>query len=153
VTKQKLKRIERLVSLKERRRDVLQGVLAGAERTTRAHWEVLSAAEDRWLREIARAVATGGAQVHEMLAERMHLETLRERADLAHHEHRRALENQERCAADVRHAERELRQMERWSETVNDALRSAQERRERIDTDELAARITQRGDDERYQGG
>jgi flagellar export protein FliJ len=144
--KQRIKRIERLASLRERERDSARGELANAQRATeraeRAHEE----AENRWVEEVADSESDAPVSIHDFAVQRMHLHTLRREADRAQLRKEQAQAHEQQKLEAATAAQRELRKMELWSESEIERQRTEHERLDQKITDELAARIVQRRD-------
>lgn len=140
-SRQKLKRIVRLVALRERARDGAQAELAAAQRACETAQARVQGAERRWNEEATKTQDAALDSVHEFGLRRMHLASLRREIELAKevHEQRLLVERQKIDAAI--HAQRELRKMELWGDSEAELLRVEGERADQQLTDELAARI------------
>jgi hypothetical protein len=136
----RLKRVEKLVEMRQAAADVARGAFADARRAAERAHEGHEAGRAAWA---ARAEEIAGARyrdIDELVAARAHLETLRLReAALA-----RAAAAADAVEATRREeclsAERELSKLERWRASLLDQERAEEARRERLQTDEIAAR-------------
>jgi flagellar export protein FliJ len=143
--KQRLKRIQRLVDLRERERDSARGELADAQRHAARAQARHESAERRWADEADAAAEPGEvASMRDFAESRMHLDSLRRVADRASEQRRRAEGEEDRKRDAATEAQRELRKMELWSEAQEDRLRELGLRADQRVTDELAARIVHR---------
>lgn len=143
MSRAKLKRISRLVGLRERDRDLAQAKLAEAVRGTASARVALDAAREAWRVEAEAAAATNTIQVSEFALLRAHLRSLQRAVELATRRLADA-EGREREARDATTlAQRELRKMELWHETESARELAEANRRDQATTDEFAARIMQ----------
>ncbi|MSP25688.1 MAG: hypothetical protein EXR75_11090 [Myxococcales bacterium] len=143
--KQRVKRIERLLSIRERDRDSARGQLADAQRRTEDARIVRSDAEVRWTSEVERtAVPVENASIQDFALQRMHLNTLRRVADRARLklEHAATEEDRKRDTATV--AQREVRKMELWSDAERERQRVETLSFEQKLSDEHAAQLVQK---------
>jgi len=139
MSRQRLARIERLVRIHEQHLDVARMKLMCAQQqvhTARGSHERAEALFNQAAATLrARAAVTVGA-----LAEVSdHLATLRRHADAALAARREAASQAARRRHEVVDAERELKKVERWAESVGEALRERRTKQERRESDELAA--------------
>jgi len=143
--RKKLGRIQRLVWLKERRRDAAQAQLAEARARANAAAERAEDAEQRFEHEAADSDAPpSDTPMSDWMVQRQHVTALGLEAEDAHHVRCQAESTAAERRGEVHHAERELRQMERWSEVEGARAELEGQRREQSATDELAAQITER---------
>jgi flagellar export protein FliJ len=138
--RQKLKRIGRLVDVRERERDGAQAELAAAKRATESALAAVQRAEESWNGEASKAAGAAPMAVHEFALQRMHLLTLRRAIDLARADHERAQTHEQAMLEAATAAQRELRKMEIWREAETERQRVERERVDQITTDEIAAR-------------
>ncbi len=142
--KQRLKRINRLVTVRERDRDSARGELAEATRDAESAKDAHEQAASRWedqADEVASVEEVRSA--HEFAQQRSHLNALRREVDRADRQRQQAeaVQDDKRGAATA--AQQELRKMEIWSETQAERIRVDDQRRDQKTTDEIAARIVQ----------
>jgi len=144
-SKQRLQRINRLVSLKEHRRDEQRGRLAKAQRDTEDARSAREQAENSW-QECADDAASADAPVSiaEFAESRAHLDSLKREVEVAEVKHRKAERRESARRDDACSAQRELRKMELWGENEAEKIRAANARQEQNETNELAARISKR---------
>jgi len=145
--KKKLGRIQRLVWLKERRRDAAQAHLAKARAEAAAAAERADRAQQRFEQQAEQQVEQHDdvdASVSDWVVQRQHVTGLGIQADGAHVERQQAEDVATERRGDVHHAERELRKMEKWSEVEEARAELESQRLEQGATDELAAQITER---------
>jgi flagellar export protein FliJ len=134
------KRVERLVELRTAAADVARAQLAEAKRAADAARAARVEAERAWAAR-AEAIATERYDaIDELVTARDHLASLRRRAEAI----ARASDAADAAEAARREeclsAERELSKVERWRESLLAAERAEEARRERRETDEIAAR-------------
>lgn len=144
--RKRLGRIKRLVWLKERRRDAAQAHLAQAQAEAQAAAQRADDAEQRFEEQAAADsdAPPSSAPLSDWIVQRQHVTDLGLQAEGAHAERRQAESTAAERQGDVHHAERELRQMEKWSEVEKARAELEGQRREQGATDELAAQITER---------
>ncbi len=140
--KQRIRRIDRLVSIRERDRDSARGELADAQRRAEDASRSRAAAEDRWQAE-AELTAAPPEQlsIQDFALQRMHLSTLRREAERAQHRHERAVKDEDKKRELATFAQTELRKMELWSDTERERQRVEAQSRDQKITDEHAAQL------------
>jgi flagellar export protein FliJ len=133
-------RVERLLGLRERALEAARVELAAAARAASEAAEVAALSERAYGDEAARCAAGAFATVDALIEAHAHVAALRSRADAdaARVEKLREAEAEAREAC-VR-AERERRKLEIWREKLVEVERAAENRKERVATDEVAAR-------------
>jgi flagellar export protein FliJ len=143
MSRQRLKRIARLVALRESARDAAQAKLAEARRMTEAARNELAEAETAWRVEADAVAAETALPASEFALRRAHLQWLRRAIDRAAERLRLSEEHEHKELEATTQAQRELRKMEVWSETETARHQLEENRKDQILTDELAARIVQ----------
>lgn len=143
--KQRIKRIDRLVSIRERDRDSARGELAEAQRRVDDASRTHAAAEDRWNAEADRTTAAPEQlSIQDFALQRMHLSTLRRDAERAQHRHERAVKDEDKKRELATFAQTELRKMELWSDAERERQRVEAQTRDQKITDEHAAQLVQK---------
>lgn len=138
----RVKRVEQLLALRERALEGARAALATAQRATAAAITAHTAAEQAWSGRSEQIAGARFTSVVELSDAHAHLRTMRMAADEAagHVQIARAREDDAR--AECVRAERERRKLEVWRDKLAALERQAEARRERLATDELAARGT-----------
>ncbi len=136
----RLKRVERLVEMRRASADSARAAFAEAQRGAERARAALEAALAEWSTRAAEIATTRYHGIDELVVARNHLESVRlgievlGRAAAAADAAERA--RREECLC----AERELSKLERWRESLHEQERAEEARRERLQTDEIAAR-------------
>jgi hypothetical protein len=138
-------RVERLVAVRAQKVDVARTALGGAQRARILATEAQDAAEAAWLDRV-RALASARLPTVDALVEgRAHLDGLRRRANAAAVAVLDARRAEQAALVACLMADRELKKVETWRDRLAEAERAEADRRERLLTDEAAARIFVRG--------
>ncbi len=148
MSRERLTRIKRLVSVRERYRDSAQAALSDANRRVQHADAEHAEAECSWSERAEAAVQDLPQSVDELVDQRNHLASLRQSADHALHRRCRAAEQEDARRGEALRAQQELRKMELWSGAVAESLRADEARAEQRKTDELAADLRGRGKDD-----
>lgn len=143
MSQRRLARIARLVTIRERERDVAQAMLAEARRATEQAQRAVEEAIRRWEEEAARLDSEPDRPVSEFALGRMHLRSLQHEIERARAHLRSAMEHEAKALETTTAAQRELRKMEVWRENETERVRLEEQRRDQNLTDEFAARIVQ----------
>ncbi len=141
---QRLSRIQRLVTIRERHRDTAQQQLADAARQAEAARLRHRAAAQQWLDQAEFVAGSQGSSISEFAEQRMHLNALRRRQMLAEQAREQKQEQEDECREEAVESHRELRKMELWSDSVEDEIRVETTRQDQKNTDELAAQMHRR---------
>jgi len=144
VSKTRMRRIRRLVKLRERCLNVARGHLSDATRQERSARMVHERAEDSWGRRADEVVDSPPDSVGDMAEQREHLRALRDDVERARAKWSDAASTESQRRDEVLEARRELEKMERWSEEVGEAMRLAEAKRERVESDAVAAESKRR---------
>ena len=138
----KAARIERLITLRSRAVDIAQSSLAAAARATGLARQAQEHAEQAWLAEVALHASASETTMADFTESRLMILALRQRADalVLHVQEAQAKEDQQREV--LTDARRELRKLELWRDSIVESSRQESARRERVATDEIAARIS-----------
>ncbi len=142
--KQRLKRINRLVTIRERDRDSARGELAEATRDAESAKHAHEQAASRWEVEADEVAAVDSVgSIHEFAEQRRHLNALKREVDRANRQRKEAEAVQDDKRVAATDAQRELRKMELWSEAQAERIRLDDKRRDQKTTDEIASQIVQ----------
>jgi flagellar export protein FliJ len=133
-------RIGRLVDQRERGVDAARTALGSAVRAVRAAEAVRDDAEAAWCNRANELAREGSPTVGSLVDARAHLETLRRRAEAAAAKLAIARRGADAAREACVRADRELKKMEVWQDHLVEAERVELERKERLRTDEAAAR-------------
>jgi flagellar biosynthesis chaperone FliJ len=140
----RLKRALRLVELAETAERSARAQASAAERALAEAKEEARQSETAWL--AAAAVDPDGVvNAADLMDSEAYLRTLRARADAALQKSDRASTEAGRCASEIVLAATERRKLELWRDRIAEGDRTEENRRERIASDELAARSAARG--------
>ena len=140
---QRIDRIQRLISLKQRDRDSAQGALADAQRKAAVAADKHREAETRWEDEADDVAELQAADsVREFAERRSHLNALRRKANHADQKRDQSSRTEESKRAEATDAHREVRKMELWSESEVERIRVKTARNDQRATDEIAAQRT-----------
>jgi hypothetical protein len=134
-------RIDRLVAVRARQLESAQTTLAAAHRAARSAEEARDAAEHAWLDRAVTLERAPAPTMDALVEARAHLDGLRRRADLAGIAALRArgvLASARNACLD---ADRELKKLQIWRDQLVEVERADEARRERLVTDEVAARV------------
>lgn len=135
----RLKRALRLVELAETAERSARAQAGAAERALADAKEEARESETAWV-AAAAVEANGLVNATDLIDSEAYLRTLRTRADAARQKTERASEEAGRCASEVVRAATERRKLELWRDRIAESDRTEDNRRERIASDELAAR-------------
>jgi flagellar export protein FliJ len=140
MTAERLTRIERLVSVRQRQLEVVRDELAQAQRKLNEAAQLAQQAENIW-HERSESLRNRSGTIAELIDTRNYIRSLRSKAD--HHKHQLNLAAKTYAEGQiaVRHAHCEVRKLELWSDKVAKELRDKRSRRERKQDDALAARL------------
>ena len=140
----RLKRAARLVELAETAERSARAQACAAERALVEAREAARESEGTWL---AAAAVEGEVVVNaaDLMDSEAYLRTLRARADAAQQKTEHASSEAGRCASEALRAATERRKLELWRDRIAEGDRVEENRRERIASDELAARSAARG--------
>lgn len=142
MSRERVRRAERVVELKQRAVDEAQAACADARRAVESAEEVARAALARWEFE-SNAPHPEGSTTD--LADRSAwVRTLRLRADHAAAKVVAAKAEEARRLDDLVRARFDLRRIEMWRDGLLHGMRAVADRKERIATDEAAARTVRR---------
>lgn len=140
---ERVRRAERVVELRRRAVDAAQATAADAARRVIEAEGAARAAEDLWTREGA-APADASRSSAELAEASAWLRALRVRADRAAAAAGEARAAAARSREALTEARAELRRIELWRDGLVAAARAAQDRKERVAADEVAARVVRR---------
>lgn len=133
-------RVERLLGLRERALETARVALASATRSAREASMAAAEAESAWS---ALATICAGAPfgtIDALVDAHAHVAALRRRADAARARAVAACAAEDTARAGCVRAERERRKLEIWRDRLDEIARAAESRKERLATDEMAAR-------------
>ena len=143
--KERLNRIKRLVSLRERARDQAQSALAEARRKADSDRAAVATAEEDWRQECDKeASSEGPASVRDFAEHRNHLNALRRRVEQADVKRKQSEQEEASKLSAATVAHKDLRKMEIWNENETKRIQQETNRREQLITDEIAAQRTNR---------
>lgn len=133
-------RIERLVAVRARQLEAAQTALGAALRDARCAEEARDASERAWLDRTLTLERAPAPTMDALVEARAHLDGLRRQADLAGLSLLRARGSLSAARNACLLADRELKKLEIWRDQLAEAERLNEARRERLVTDEVAAR-------------
>jgi hypothetical protein len=144
MSREQLRRIARLVELRDRKLQIAQSEAARAARAADEARQAAEHAEAHFDTTAAEAVVSGDFTRIELEESREFVVALRRRAEVAARAHEHAVRESVSRRAEVERAHVAVRQMETLAETVQSALADEERRLDRVDTDELASRLPSR---------
>lgn len=138
----RLARVKRLVTIRAAQLDGARGELAQAIRESRKAVREQLTVEQNWVRQADSIAEKPAGNVAELLARSDHLMSLARKIKLASARRRQAETQETGLRTDAERAEQKLRKMECWAESLEATLRIAADRNDRRETDELAAQMS-----------
>jgi flagellar biosynthesis chaperone FliJ len=139
----RLRRARRLVELAEGEERAARARTSEAERAVAAARLEADRAEAAWL-EATCVVGAAVTRAFELEEREAFLRTLRARADAAAKRVEAAAIEERRLAAELVRAATERRKLELWRDRITEGERDEDARKERVASDEMAARIVLR---------
>jgi flagellar biosynthesis chaperone FliJ len=143
VSAERVRRAERVVELRRRAVEAAQASVAEAARRVIEAEDAARAAEDQWSRDGSAPVAASLSSA-ELADASGWLRALRGRADRAAAQAAEARAAAQRSQEALVGARAELRRIELWRDGLVAAVRAAQDRKDRVAADEVAARVARR---------
>lgn len=136
----RMKRIQKLVNLRERHVDAAHAEKVRAEKEATLAARRAEEASDSWRARAAALTGEGEMSMADYAAASAHLRALDANAKAAEQQHAHQVAEVAQRREQLVSARRELEKTERWSENVHGREQAARARAERRTEDEIAAR-------------